>query len=256
MSGLTMAVACLATPVTYRASPRPSRRGRRAGGERRDPAARNGPSQIRYDRSGTGRGLPWRTILLVRAWTIGGSFIDAKNGLRHFFRPLVGRRPTPFVLGRRPPKCCTPFFVFQAAIAGLHARAPRFEDTDRAEVGQLYAALENLQPSPVVSLNRPVAVAKLRRPEEALAMIDALAKDLRGYFYFFGVPGALLLDSGRPDDARDAFDHALVLAKSPADAAHIRMQIDRLMRRKDAAGWRLGWRPHARKNASRSVLMT
>jgi RNA polymerase sigma-70 factor, ECF subfamily len=125
-------------------------------------------------------------------------------------------------------------YQVQAAIAALHARAPRFEDTEWAEIEQLYAALERLQPSPVVSLNRAVAVAKLRGPAEALAMLDALAKDLPGYFYFFGVRGALLMDLGRSDEAREAFDRALALAKSPAEAAHIRLQIDRLTRKKGA----------------------
>ena len=127
-------------------------------------------------------------------------------------------------------------YQVQAAIAALHARAPRFEDTGWAEIEQLYAALERLQPSPVVSLNRAVAVARLRGPAAALAMVDALAKDLAGYFYFFGVRGALLTDLGRPDEAREAFDRALAVAKSPAEAAHIRLQIDRLMQRKEVSG--------------------
>jgi RNA polymerase sigma-70 factor, ECF subfamily len=124
-------------------------------------------------------------------------------------------------------------YQVQAAIAALHARAPRFEETDWAEIEQLYAALERLQPSPVVSLNRAVAVAKLRGPAPALAMVDALAKELAGYFYFFGVRGALLMDLGRPDEAREAFDRALAVAKSPAEAAHIRLQIDGLTRKKE-----------------------
>jgi len=127
-------------------------------------------------------------------------------------------------------------YQVQAAIAALHARAARFEDTDWAEIEQLYAALERLQPSPVVSLNRAVAVAKVRGPAAALAMVDALAKDLPGYFYFFGVRGALLLELGRSDEAREAFDRALAVAKSPAEATHIRMQLDRLARKKEAAG--------------------
>ncbi|MGA7118479.1 MAG: RNA polymerase sigma factor [Polyangiaceae bacterium] len=123
-------------------------------------------------------------------------------------------------------------YQVQAAIAALHARAPRFEDTDWAEIEQLYGALERLQPSPVVSLNRAVALAKLRGPAAALAMIDGLAKDLSGYFYFFGVRGALLMELDQPDEAREAFDRALALAKSPAEAAHIRLQIDRLTKKK------------------------
>jgi len=126
-------------------------------------------------------------------------------------------------------------YQVQAAIAALHARAPRFEDTDWAEIEQLYAALERFQPSPVVSLNRAVAVAKLRGPAAALTLVDALAKDLAGYFYYFGVRGALLMDLGRPDEAREAFDRALAIAKSPAEAAHIRLQIDRLTRKNEGA---------------------
>ena len=127
-------------------------------------------------------------------------------------------------------------YQVQAAIAALHARAPRFEDTDWGEIEQLYAALERLEPSPVVSLNRAVAVAKVRGPAAALALVDALAGDLAGYFYLFGVRGALLTELGRHDAAREAFDRALALAKSPAEAAHIRLQIDRLTRKTEAAG--------------------
>ena len=83
-------------------------------------------------------------------------------------------------------------YQVQAAIAAVHARAARPEDTDWAQIDQLYAALERLQPSPVVTLNRAVAVSKLRGPEAALAMIEPLAPRLAGYFHFFGVKGALL----------------------------------------------------------------
>ncbi len=122
-------------------------------------------------------------------------------------------------------------YQVQAAVAALHARAIRPEQTDWVEIEQLYEALERLQPSPVVSLNRAVAVAKVRGPAAALAMIDTLAKDLSGYFYFFGVRGALLVELERPEEARAAFDRALALARSPAEATHVRMQIDRLTRK-------------------------
>jgi RNA polymerase sigma-70 factor, ECF subfamily len=125
-------------------------------------------------------------------------------------------------------------YQVQAAIAALHARATRPEHTDWAEIEQLYAVLERLQPSPVVTLNRAVAVAKVRGPAAALAMIDTLAKHLSAYFYFFGVRGALLVELERPEEARVAFDRALALARSPAEAAHVRMQIDRLTRPEEA----------------------
>lgn len=120
-------------------------------------------------------------------------------------------------------------YLVQAAIAALHARAAKPEDTDWTEIELLYAMLERLEPSPVVTLNRAVAVAKVRGPEAALAMVEPLEERLSGYFYFFGMKGYLLMQLGRPDDARTAFDRAIALANTPAEAAHIRTQLDRLM---------------------------
>lgn len=119
-------------------------------------------------------------------------------------------------------------YQVQAAIAGVHAHAARAEDTDWAEIDQHYALLEQIQPSPVVTLNRAVAVARLRGAAAALAMIEPLAEPLGGYFHFFGVKGGLLLQLGRADEARIAFDRAMALAHTPAEAAHIRLHLDRL----------------------------
>ncbi|WP_047308985.1 RNA polymerase sigma factor [Rhodopseudomonas palustris] len=127
-------------------------------------------------------------------------------------------------------------YQIQAAIAALHARAPRYEDTDWAQIDLLYGSLEVLQPSPVVTLNRAVAVAKLRGPEAALAMIEPLEARLGSYFHYFGAKGALLLQQGRGDEARIAFDRAIALARTPAEASHIRMHLDRLMQENEAAG--------------------
>ena len=123
-------------------------------------------------------------------------------------------------------------YQVQAAIAAIHARAKRAEDTDWAEIALLYSSLERLQPSPVVTLNRAVAVAKVEGAAAALALTEPLAKDLSGYFYFFGVRGALFLELGKETEARESFDRALALAHSAAEAAHIRMQIDRLTKTK------------------------
>jgi RNA polymerase sigma-70 factor, ECF subfamily len=120
-------------------------------------------------------------------------------------------------------------YQIQAALAAVHARAARFEDTDWAEIDRLYAVLEALQPSPVITLNRAVAVAKLRGAAAALALIEPLAEPLAGYFHFFGVKGALLLELERAEEARAAFDRAIALAHTPAEAAHIRLHLDRLM---------------------------
>lgn len=119
-------------------------------------------------------------------------------------------------------------YQVQAAIAALHARAARPKDTDWAGIERLYATLEQMQPSPVVTLNRAVAVAELHGPEAALNLIEPLAERLAGYFHFFGVRGALLQRLGRADEARAAFDRAVALARTPAEAAHIRMHLDRL----------------------------
>jgi RNA polymerase sigma-70 factor (ECF subfamily) len=120
-------------------------------------------------------------------------------------------------------------YQVQAAIAAVHVGAARPEDTDWAEIERLYAILETVQPSPVVTLNRAVAVAKVQGPAPALAMIEPLAERLSGYFHFFGVKGFLLKELARLDEARIAFDRAIALANTPAEAAHIRLHLDRLM---------------------------
>jgi RNA polymerase sigma-70 factor (ECF subfamily) len=120
-------------------------------------------------------------------------------------------------------------YQVQAAIAALHARAIRPEETDWAQIDLLYATLERLQPSPVVTLNRAVAVAKTKGPQAALDMIEPLAPRLAGYFHFFGVRGAFLARLGRTEEARVAFDRAMALANTAAEAAHIRSHLDRLI---------------------------
>ena len=138
------------------------------------------------------------------------------EGLALVDKAMRHRRPGPYQV--------------QAAIAALHDRAARWQDTDWAEIDLLYGALERLQPSPVVTLNRAVAVAKVRGPATALEMIEPLAPKLSGYFHFFGVRGALLMQMGRAEEARVAFDRAIALANTAAEAAHIRMHLDRLIK--------------------------
>jgi RNA polymerase sigma-70 factor (ECF subfamily) len=121
-------------------------------------------------------------------------------------------------------------YQVQAAIAALHARAEKPEDTDWKQIDLLYGTLEIMQPSPVVTLNRAVAVSKVRGPQAALEMIEPLGERLSNYFHFFGVRGAFLMQLDRNDEARVAFDRAIALANTSAEAAHIRMHLDRLMR--------------------------
>jgi RNA polymerase sigma-70 factor (ECF subfamily) len=141
------------------------------------------------------------------------------EGLALIDKAMRHRRPGPYLV--------------QAAIAALHARAPRFEDTDWAEIEALYATLERLAPSPVVTLNRAAAAMKTRGPAEALAMIEPLGERLVAYFNFHGMRGALLLELGRKGEAKAAFDRAIALANTPAEAAYIRERLDALS---DGAG--------------------
>jgi RNA polymerase sigma-70 factor (ECF subfamily) len=92
-----------------------------------------------------------------------------------------------------------------------------------------------MQPSPVVTLNRSVAVSKTRGAQAALDMVEPLAAKLGNYFNFHGVRGAYLLRLGRQAEAREAFDRAIALANSAAEAAHIRQHLDRLMKDNAAA---------------------
>lgn len=119
-------------------------------------------------------------------------------------------------------------YQVQAAIAAQHARAKRAEDTDWGAIDRLYQTLETLQPSPVVTLNRAVAVSKAYGPAAALALIAPLGDKLDGYFHYHGVRGGLLLQLGDCAGAREAFNRAIALAGSPAEAAHIRLHLDRL----------------------------
>jgi RNA polymerase sigma-70 factor (ECF subfamily) len=144
---------------------------------------------------------------------IAEGLVLVEKALRH-------RRPGPYQV--------------QAAIAAVHANAARPQNTDWAEIDRLYAVLETVQPSPVVTLNRAVAVAKVRGPAAALAMIEPLADRLSGYFHFFGVKGALLAQLGRAEQARVAFDRAIALANTAAEAAHIRVHLDRLIKDSEA----------------------
>jgi RNA polymerase sigma-70 factor (ECF subfamily) len=119
-------------------------------------------------------------------------------------------------------------FQVQAAIDALHAQAATPADTDWPQIDRLYASLERLEPSPVVTLNRAVALSKVAGPQAALDLIAPLADRLSGYFYFHGVQGAMFLELGQHAAAHEAFGKAIALANTPAEAAHIRQHLDRL----------------------------
>ncbi|MFD9480378.1 RNA polymerase sigma factor [Streptomyces nojiriensis] len=107
-------------------------------------------------------------------------------------------------------------YSVQAAIAGCHAAAVRYEDTDWPRIAALYGRLVQLIPSPVVELNRAVAVSMAEGPEAALPLVDALAREpaLRAYHLLPSVRGDLLERLGRTEEARAEFERAASLTRN------------------------------------------
>ena len=119
-------------------------------------------------------------------------------------------------------------YQLQAAIAYEHAVAKNAAETDWQAIAGYYQVLESIHPNPVITLNRAVAVEKVEGAEAALQLVETVAEPLSGYFYLHGVRGALLSKLGKEREARRAFEKAISLASTPAEAAHIRKQLDRL----------------------------
>ncbi|MFJ6367263.1 RNA polymerase sigma factor [Streptomyces virginiae] len=107
-------------------------------------------------------------------------------------------------------------YSVQAAIAGCHAAAVRYEDTDWPRIAALYGRLVQLIPSPVVELNRAVAVSMAEGPAAALPLVDALAREpaLRGYHLLPSVRGDLLERLGQREEARAEFERAASLTRN------------------------------------------
>ena len=107
-------------------------------------------------------------------------------------------------------------YALQASIAACHARAIRAEDTDWPRIVALYGELAEVMPSPVVELNRAVAVAMAYGPQAALDLVDELAAEpaLRGYHLVPSVRGDLLTKLGRTEEARAEFERAAALTRN------------------------------------------
>jgi predicted RNA polymerase sigma factor len=105
------------------------------------------------------------------------------------------------------------WYLLQAEIAACHARAPRAEDTDWVRIASLYGVLAQIAPSPVVELNRAVAVSMADGPNAGLALVDALLDEpaLRNYHLLPSVRGDLLAKLGRSADARAEFERAAAM---------------------------------------------
>ena len=114
-------------------------------------------------------------------------------------------------------------YQIQAELAACHARAFAAQDTDWSRIVVLYEALGRLAPSPVIELNRAVAVSMADGPEAALAIVDALADDpaLRGYHLLPAVRADLLDRLGRRDQAKAEFERAAALTANDSERAHL-----------------------------------
>ena len=115
----------------------------------------------------------------------------------------------------------------QAAIAALHCQAARAEDTDWPQILRLYDLLERRQPSPVVSLNRAVAVAMVHGPQPALALIDALAAagDLDDYHLLHAARADLLRRWGSSAAAATSYARALELAGNDSERRFLERRL-------------------------------
>lgn len=118
-------------------------------------------------------------------------------------------------------------FTLQAAIAALHCQAARAEDTDWRQIVRIYDLLERVQPSPVVSLNRAVAVAMSDGPQPALALIDALAAegDLDDYHLLHAARADLLRRIGSSAEAAKSYTRALALATNDSERRFLERRL-------------------------------
>jgi len=118
-------------------------------------------------------------------------------------------------------------FTLQAAIAALHCQAARADDTDWRQIVRLYDVLERLQPSPVVSLNRAVAVAMLDGPKPALALIDTLAAEggLDGYHLLHAARADMLRRIGSSAEAAKSYTQALALATNDSERRFLERRL-------------------------------
>ena len=118
-----------------------------------------------------------------------------------------------------------------AAINAVHTSAREARDTDWSQVVALYDQLVRLDPSPIVALNRAVAVAELDGPQVGLATVDPLERRLAGYHAYHATRADLLRRLGRSEEARAAYDRAVELAGNTAETAYLTRRRDRLGQR-------------------------
>jgi RNA polymerase sigma-70 factor (ECF subfamily) len=120
-------------------------------------------------------------------------------------------------------------YQIQAAIAALHAQAARAQDTDWAQIAALYAALEQIAPTPIIRLNRAAAVAYTDGVEASLALLEPVAEALDGYYLYHAARGELLRRAGRDAEARTAYGRALTLGGNAAERAYLTRRLEATM---------------------------
>ncbi len=133
------------------------------------------------------------------------------EGLAKLDAAVATRRPGPYQV--------------QAAIAALHAQAPRPEDTDWPEIATLYRVLKLMSPSPVIELNWAVAVAMADGPDAGLALMEPLADDLHRYHLFHAARADLLRRTGRAEEAKAAYQRALELVTNPIERKYLLQRV-------------------------------
>jgi RNA polymerase sigma-70 factor (ECF subfamily) len=118
-------------------------------------------------------------------------------------------------------------FAIEAAIAAVHCQAPRAEDTDWPQIANLYELLERVQPSPVVSLNRAVAIAMSEGPERALALIDKIAADgiLEQYHLLHAARADMLRRLGSHEEAAKSYLRALELVTNDSERRFLERRL-------------------------------
>jgi len=115
-------------------------------------------------------------------------------------------------------------FQLQAAIQAVHCAAPRYEETDWAAIVRFYDRLIAVMPTPVVALNRAVAVAETQGPEAGLALLDGIVEELDRYHLLHATRGSMLERLGRPHEAAEAYDRAAALARTDAEVLFLSLR--------------------------------
>ncbi len=143
---------------------------------------------------------------------------EIEEGLALVPSALTGRPPGPYAL--------------EAAIAALHARAPRAADTDWRQIAAIYAVLESVRPSPVVALNRAVAVAMEEGPQAGLSLVGEIERSgaLDGYYLLPAAKADLLRRLGRHAEAATAYRKALELVSTAPERRFLARRLDEVTR--------------------------